>query len=34
MTIDRQSWGHRANAKLEDFLTSKDLIDGKLIFNT
>lgn len=28
MTIDRQSWGHRANAKLEDFLTSKDLIDG------
>lgn len=28
MTIDRGSWGHRHNAKLDDFLTSKDLIKG------
>lgn len=31
MTIDRFSWGHRANAKLEDFLTSKDLIKELVI---
>lgn len=31
MTIDRYSWGHRANAKLEDFLTSKDLIKELVI---
>lgn len=30
MTIDKQSWGHRANAKLEDFLTSKELIKGMI----
>lgn len=26
MTIDKQSWGHRQNAKLEDFLTSAEMI--------
>ncbi|XP_055609386.1 putative alpha-L-fucosidase [Uranotaenia lowii] len=26
MTIDKQSWGHRQNAKLEDFLSSDELI--------
>lgn len=26
MTIDKESWGHRNNAKLEDFLTSAELI--------
>lgn len=31
MTIDRYSWGHRANAKLEDFLTSKELIKELVI---
>lgn len=30
MTIDKRSWGHRANAKLEDFLTSEELIEGKI----
>lgn len=28
MTIDKFSWGHRNNAKLDDFLTSKELIKG------
>lgn len=31
MTIDKKSWGHRSNAKLEDFLTTKELIKGKKI---
>lgn len=26
MTLDKQSWGHRTNAKLADFLTSTELI--------
>jgi alpha-L-fucosidase len=26
MTIDKNSWGHRSDAKLEDFLTSEELI--------
>uniref|UniRef100_A0A182RTY3 alpha-L-fucosidase n=1 Tax=Anopheles funestus TaxID=62324 RepID=A0A182RTY3_ANOFN len=26
MTIDRKSWGHRANARLEDFVTTDELI--------
>jgi alpha-L-fucosidase len=26
MTIDKKSWGHRSDAKLEDFLTSDELI--------
>ncbi|ETN65790.1 alpha-l-fucosidase [Anopheles darlingi] len=30
LTIDKQSWGHRANARLEDFLTSDELI-GELV---
>ena len=30
MTLDKQSWGHREDAKLEDFLTSEELIRGKL----
>ena len=28
MTLDRKSWGHRANAKLEDYLSSEELIKG------
>lgn len=28
MTIDKFSWGHRNNAKLSDFITTKELIDG------
>lgn len=26
MTIDKNSWGHRSDAKLSDFLTSSELI--------
>ncbi|CAO1437166.1 unnamed protein product [Diamesa tonsa] len=26
MTLDKDSWGHRADAKLEDYLTSRELI--------
>lgn len=26
MTIDKKSWGHRQNAKLEDFVSSAELI--------
>lgn len=29
MTVDKLSWGHRNNAKLDDFLTSKELIKGE-----
>lgn len=29
MTIDKLSWGHRTDAKLEDYLTTKELINGK-----
>lgn len=32
LTIDKQSWGHRDNAGLDDFLTTKELIDGKNLF--
>lgn len=32
MTVDKLSWGHRNNAKLEDYLTSSELIKGKNIF--
>lgn len=28
MTIDKKSWGYRADARLEDFLTAEDLIKG------
>lgn len=28
MTIDKLTWGHRNNAKLQDFLTSEELIKG------
>lgn len=31
MSLDRRSWGYRANAKLEDYLTSFELIKGGLI---
>jgi len=31
MTIDRHSWGHRHNAKLDDFLTSKQLIQELVV---
>lgn len=31
MTLDKYSWGNRANARLEDFFTSKELIGGKSI---
>lgn len=30
-TIDKKSWGYRANARLEDFLTHEELIKGILI---
>ncbi|XP_041771172.1 putative alpha-L-fucosidase [Anopheles merus] len=30
MTIDRKSWGHRVNARLEDFMTTDELI-GELV---
>lgn len=30
MTIDKRSWGYRADARLDDFLTSHDLIKGKI----
>lgn len=30
MTLDKKSWGYRANARLEDFLTASELIQGKL----
>lgn len=30
MTLDRKSWGHRTNAKLEDYLTAEQLI-GELV---
>lgn len=29
MTIDKQSWGYRADARIEDFLTKEELIKGK-----
>lgn len=28
MTLDKKSWGNRANARLEDFYTSKALVGG------
>lgn len=28
LTIDKYSWGYRADARLEDFLTSEELIEG------
>lgn len=31
MTIDKYSWGNRANAKLEDYLTSKELIEELVV---
>lgn len=31
MTLDKYSWGNRANARLEDFFTSKELIAGEFI---
>lgn len=32
MTIDKKSWGYRADARLEEFLTSEDLIKGTILF--
>lgn len=31
MTIDKKSWGYRADARLEDFMTLRDLIRGIII---
>lgn len=28
MTIDKKSWGYRANARLHEFLTTEELIKG------
>lgn len=28
MTIDKKSWGYRANARIDDFLTTNELIKG------
>lgn len=28
MTLDKYSWGNRATAKIEDFYTSQELIEG------
>lgn len=28
MTIDKKSWGYRPDARLDDFLTDKELIKG------
>ena len=28
-TLDRRSWGHRGNAKFEDYLTTEEVIKGK-----
>lgn len=30
MSLDKYSWGNRANARLEDYYTSKDLIKGEM----
>lgn len=30
MTLDKKSWGYRADARLEDFLTIDELIKGNL----
>lgn len=32
MTIDKYSWGHRATARLDDYLTAEELIHGKCHF--
>lgn len=31
MSLDKYSWGNRANARLEDFYTSKQLIEGEYL---
>lgn len=30
MSLDKYSWGNRANARLEDYYTSKELIEGEI----
>lgn len=32
MTIDKYSWGHRATARLNDYLTAEQLIRGKCFY--
>lgn len=32
MTLDKHSWGYRPNARLDDFLTNEELINGIKMF--
>lgn len=32
MTIDKNSWGYRADARIEDYLTIEELIERTMIW--